>query len=217
MGEQAAHTETPAERHNEHSNGVGTHELVRVTMLAIELPPNDTAPGEYNPPPPPPDLPPRNCPQQLLRNAEPVSTHPLAPTIPSHAAISAPTPTLSSHEAPSLNANQSHDHDATQTRAEQIVNDVASGEYHPPPEHLMHDTVDEHDTHAVLFGCREEGGGDTASQLPEGDAIGQLTHELNAQWEDRGAWAAEIERELEGTTQGEYIQAGCYDTGKIYI
>jgi hypothetical protein len=102
----------------EHSNKVDTHELVHVTMLAIELPPNDAGLGEYNPPPPPPDPPPRNCPQRLLRNMEPVSTHPLAPTIPSHAAISAPTPTLSSREAPSLNANKSCDRKAMQTCAE---------------------------------------------------------------------------------------------------
>ena len=76
VGEHAPHIETPAEHHDKHNNEVGTHELVHVTTLAIELPPNDVALGEYNPPPPPPDPPPRNCPKQLMRNMAPVSTHP---------------------------------------------------------------------------------------------------------------------------------------------
>ena len=116
MGEHAPHIETPTKRHDEQDNEVGTHELVCVTTLAVELPPNDVAPGEYNPPPPPPDPPPQNRPERLVRNVAPMSTYPLAPTMPSHAAVSAPTPTLSPREAPSLNTNKSRDRDATNSR-----------------------------------------------------------------------------------------------------
>ena len=84
-GEHAPHIETFAKRHDEHDNEVGTHELVRVTTLAVELPPNDVAPGEYNPPPPPPDPPPQNRPERLVRNASPgvhTLSHPPCPPTP---------------------------------------------------------------------------------------------------------------------------------------
>jgi hypothetical protein len=36
----------------EHDNEMGAHDVVHATTLTVEFPPNDTAPGEYNPPPP---------------------------------------------------------------------------------------------------------------------------------------------------------------------
>jgi hypothetical protein len=117
-GEHPPHIETHGERHDEHDNEVGTHELVCGTTLAVELPPNHAASGEYNPPPPPPDPPPRTRAEKLAHDAAPVSPHPLALTITPHAAISTPTPTLSPSEAPSYIANRSRDRAATQpTRA----------------------------------------------------------------------------------------------------
>ena len=85
------------------------------------------------------------------------------------------------------------------------------GEYHPPPEHLTHDTANEHDTHTVSLSHQEESGGDNTSQLPKRDMIGQLVHELDAQQEGHEDWAREMEMELKGTTHGEYIQAGYMD------
>ena len=81
----------------------------------------------------------------------------------------------------------------------------------PPPEHLTHDAVNEHDTRAVLLGHQEESSGNFASQLPKCDVIGQLVHELNAQREGCGDWAREMETVLKETTQGEYRQAGYID------
>jgi len=90
-------------------------------------------------------------------------------------------------------------------------NNTVPGEYHPPPKHLVHDTSNKHNTRAVSLSHQEESSGDNASQLPKHDTIGQLAHELDAQREGRRDWAREMEMELKGTTQGEYIQAGYMD------
>ena len=196
-------------------------------MLTVEPPPDDRVPGEYNSPPPPPDPdpPPQTQANRLANDTVPGEYHPppslstptttcaqLAPPPPLHLGSATAQLGLTTEEAeeahqectrPQRGLQEEIDRRQDERTAEWGAHDM----YPPPPEYLMHDAVNEHDTSAVSLGHQEESDGDIASQSPERDAIGQLAHKLDAQREGREDWAMEMEMVLKETTQSEYRQA----------
>jgi hypothetical protein len=213
------------EHNEEHDNETSACEAIHAAVLAVEPPPDDRVPGEYKPTPPPPH------PQadRLANNAVPGEYHPppsLSTPTTTHAQFTPlpplhPGSTTAQLGRTTEEAEEAHrectrpqrglQEEIDRRQSEQTAEQGAHDTYPPPPEHLTHDAVNEHDTRAVLLSHQEESGGDIASQSPKRDAIGQLAHELNALREGREDWAIEMEIVLKETTQGEYRQAGYMD------